>query len=69
MPAEELRHSRTVGDIRPDEGDPRIVEDAGQIQQAAGVGELVYDDDGPGRADEDVTDEVRTDEAGATGDE
>ena len=52
-----------------DEGDARILQGPFEVQQAAGVGQLVDDDEAVGGVVERVLDEVRPDEARAAGDE
>ena len=61
-------HGVAIADVGLEERDPRLV-DAGQTQQAAGVGEFVDDDDGVLRVREHVPYEVRADESGSAGDE
>ena len=49
--------------------DARIVERPLEVQQAAGVGQLVDDDEAVGGVREGVVDEIGADEPGAAGDE
>ena len=63
------RHRRGVADVALHEHDARIVERAVQVQQVAGVGQLVEDDEAIGGVRERVVHEIGADEAGAAGDE
>ncbi len=66
---EDPAHLVAVGDVALDEGQARVVEDVGEVLQAAGVGELVEDDDPGLGLGEGEPDEVAADESGAAGDE
>ena len=66
---EDARHRRAIGDVGLDEGDARIVQRALETEQAAGVGQLVDDDEAIGGVGERVVNEIGADEAGAAGDE
>ena len=66
---EHARHDVAIGDVALDERHARILQRPLEIQQAAGVRQLVDDDDAMGRVIERVLNEVRADEAGAAGDE
>ena len=66
---EDAAHVGAVGDVPLDEGQAGVVEHVGQVLQAAGVGELVEDDDAGAGLGEGEPHEVAADEAGAAGDE
>ena len=68
-PIEERRHRRPIGDVALDEGELRMVVDVAQALEAACIGQLVEDDHADVAAGEGVSDEVRTDETGAAGDD
>jgi hypothetical protein len=62
-------HPVAIGDIAADERHPRIAERTLQVEQAAGVGQLVENDQPIGGVGEGVADEIRADEPGAASDE
>ena len=61
-------HGGSIRDVRLHEGHARIFQRPRQIEEAAGVGELVDDNDAVGGMIERVLDEVRADEPGSAGD-
>jgi hypothetical protein len=69
MGGEEISDRRRVGDVGLHERDAAVRQRPLDVEQAAGVGELVDDDEPIVGVIERVMDEVRTDEAGAAGDE
>ena len=58
-----------AADVGLQEGHARIVERTFEVEKAARVGELVHDDQPVCRVSKRVANEVRTDEAGAAGDD
>ena len=66
---EDPGHRLDVRDVGLHEGDPRTPERRLQIAQAAGVGQLVENDETIGGMVEGVLDKVGADEAGSSGDE
>ena len=67
--ADELPHQPRVTDVAVDEREPRMAHDVGEVLDVAGVRERVERDDLVVRVREQVPDQVRGDEPGATGDE
>ena len=57
----------TVGDVGMNERDPRVVGDARQALETAGVCQLVDDDHANRRLGEELANEVGADEPGAAG--
>jgi hypothetical protein len=66
---QEPRHEFAVGDVAPHEPVPRVIGQAREVGQVAGVGELVEVHDRLVGGGEPVEHEVTADEAGAAGDE
>jgi hypothetical protein len=62
-------HPVAIGDIAANERDPRVAQRTLQVEQAAGVGQLVDNDQPIGGVGEGVADEIRADEPRAAGDE
>ena len=62
MVAEQPGHGRPVGDVRLGERHTCVFERPLEIQQTAGVGQLVDDDEAIGGVIEDVVNEVGSDE-------
>ena len=58
-----------IGDVGLDESDARILNGPVEVQQAAGVGQLVDDDEAIGGVSERVVNEIGADEAGSARDE
>ena len=69
MLAEDAADRVTVRNVCADERDSRILQNVVEVQQAAGVRQLVDNDDAIGAVRECVVDEVRADEAGSAGDQ
>ena len=65
---EDARHRRAIGDVAADERDARVLQRAFKIEQAAGIGQLVDDDEAISGVRERVVNEVGADKTSATGD-
>jgi hypothetical protein len=65
----DARHHRPIRNIGLDEGHSAVGERSRQAEEAPGIGELVDDDERVGGACESVLNEIRSDEARATGDQ
>ena len=66
---EHPRHCGLVRDVLLHERQSAVVDDVGEIEQASRVGELVDDDDAIRGVAKGVSDEIRTNESRAAGDE
>src|SRR5215218_1441281 len=69
MLGEDAPHLPAVRDVAVEEREARIVQHAGEVLEAAGIGELVEHEDAGRRLGEDEPHEVAADETGAAGDE
>ena len=67
--AKHLRHRAAIGDVRLHEGHPRVFQGGLEVQQAAGVGQLVDDHQAVVGVIEQVLNQIGPDETGAAGDE
>jgi hypothetical protein len=64
---EHARHRLAIGDVAAHEGHPRVLQRRVEVQQAAGVGQLVDDNETIGGVRERVVNEIRADESGSAG--
>src|SRR5262245_36587935 len=69
MVSKQPGHGRPVGDIRADDRDTSVFTRSLELQQTAGIGQLVDDDEAIVGVIEDVMDEIRSDETGAPGEQ